>query len=1126
MSKANKSKVIGEPLWYKDAVIYELHVRAFYDSKMDGYGDFNGLTKKLDYLSDLGISAIWLLPFYPSPLKDDGYDIADYMSIHPMYGSLEDFQNFLNAAHDRKIKVITELVLNHTSDQHEWFQKSRLAKAGRGHADYKDFYVWTDNPNKYREVRIIFKDFETSNWAWDPIAKSYYWHRFFSHQPDLNYDNPVVKEKMYEVLDFWLGMGVDGLRLDAIPYLFEREGTSSENLPETHAFLRDIRKHIDQKFYGRVLLSEANQWPEDAVQYFGSGDESQMCFHFPVMPRLFMALRLEDRFSIVDILRQTPDIPSHCQWAIFLRNHDELTLEMVTDEERDYMYRMYAMDTKARINLGIRRRLAPLLGNDRRQIELLNALLFSLPGTPVIYYGDEIGMGDNIFLGDRNGVRTPFQWSPDRNAGFSHVNPQQLYLPVIVAPDYHYETVNVENEQANPNSLLWWMKNIIAKRKQYQVFGRGSIEFLEPENTKVLSFLRILKAEHADQDEQIVLVVANLSRKTQFAELNLSRFKGYTPIELFGHVQFPVIGDNPYMLTMSPYAFYWFALASHDQATSTRPTLISTAVSSVEIEREPLQEIGEYDVAPKIEADLCVYLPKMRWFASKSRHIIECQLEDYVLLNPSSLKTAKYVLACIKVLFDDGPEEQYLVALGYATGERAEYLKKNAPQTIISENVLFVKDESEGVYFEATAEADFFKELLTFILTKQKTKGHLGTLFADLYAKLTPDQLKKLPNPEFRGFEQSNSAISYENDFFLKLFRKLDFGVNPELELIRYLCQKGFSNIPQIVGAIEYSYNQQIRTLGVLTTYVPSASDAFVYTTEHVTKYLEEVLALTAKDFPSESPSILKPSFLFDLPDQKPPEYLSNSAGHYLGSITLLGKRLSELHEALGGDDSHPTFVAEEFTPFYQRALYQSLRNLAEHVFWSLKKMKGKAAEPHSLLINKVISLESQVYSIVSGLKGKLIYGKRIRCHGDLHLGQILFTGNDFIFLDFEGEPSKSISERNLKRSPLKDVVGMLRSFDYASRFVEKQRHARTEDNDKEHRLLREWSFWAQKTFLRSYLLNIEKSELIPKETSDQHMLTTILLIEKVLYEIDYEMNNRPNWLDIPLNGLIDIIGV
>ena len=515
--------------WFRDAVIYELHIRAFADSNGDGTGDFDGLTSRLDYLSDLGITAVWLLPFYPSPLRDDGYDIADYRTVNPDYGNLRAFRRFMDAAHARNIKVITELVINHTSDQHPWFERARRAAPGSAH---RDFYVWTDDPTRYEDARIIFQDFETSNWTWDPVAGQYYWHRFYSHQPDLNFDNPAVEKAVLEVLDHWLDMGVDGLRLDAVPYLYERDGTNCENLPETHAALKRIRSHMDSKYEGRMLLAEANQWPEDAAAYFGDGDECHMNFHFPVMPRLFMSLQTENRMPIIDILDQTPTPPENCQWATFLRNHDELTLEMVTEEERHMMLRAYARDDEMRINLGIRRRLAPLLGNDRRKIELLNAVLFSLPGTPVIYYGDEIGMGDNVYLGDRDGVRTPMQWSSDRNGGFSSANPHRLFLPLITEQEYHYEGVNVETQQANPASLLSWMRQLIALRTNHRVLGRGTIEFLDPDNPHVLAFIRRLDGEPP------MLCVANLSRLAQHVELDLREFQGATPVEVFGYNKF------------------------------------------------------------------------------------------------------------------------------------------------------------------------------------------------------------------------------------------------------------------------------------------------------------------------------------------------------------------------------------------------------------------------------------------------------------------------------------------------------------------------------------------------------------------------------------------------------------
>jgi len=536
-------------LWYKDAVIYQLHVRTFCDSNGDGIGDFVGLTQRLDYLQELGTNTIWLLPFYPSPLRDDGYDIADYTTVHPSYGTLDDFKVFLTAAHNRGLRVIIEMVMNHSSDQHPWFQEARSSQDN----PKRDWYVWSDTDTKYQGVRIIFIDTELSNWSWDPVSKSYYWHRFFSHQPDLNFDNPAVFEAMWEIMRFWLDMGVDGFRLDAVPYLVEREGTSCENLPETHAVIKEVRKRLDEFYPGKMLLAEANQWPADVRAYFGDGDEFHAAFHFPLMPRMFMAVKLEDRKPIIEILDQTPPIPENCQWCIFLRNHDELTLEMVTNVERDYMYDEYATDKTMRINLGIRRRLAPMMENDRRRIELLNGLLMSMPGTPIVYYGDEIGMGDNIYLGDRNGVRTPMQWNGGTNAGFSFADPERLYSPLISNSVYGYQVVNVDSQRRFSHSLLSWMKALIKTRNSYRVFSRGTMEFLRPSNHRVLAYVRELGNEK-------ILVVNNLSSSAQAVELDVQRYKGYIPIEMFGRNLFPRFGDLPYLLTLGPYQFYWFRL--------------------------------------------------------------------------------------------------------------------------------------------------------------------------------------------------------------------------------------------------------------------------------------------------------------------------------------------------------------------------------------------------------------------------------------------------------------------------------------------------------------------------------------------------------------------------------------
>src|SRR5437588_476623 len=680
-----------DALWYKDAIIYELHVKTFHDSDGDGIGDFRGLIQKLDYLQELGVTALWLLPFYPSPMRDDGYDIADYYDVNPNFGTLDDFRAFLDAAHQRGLRVITELVINHTSDQNPWFQKSRRAAPG---SPEREMYVWSDTPEKYKETRIIFKDFETSNWAWDPVAKAYYWHRFYSHQPDLNFDNPAVHDALFKVLEFWLKLGVDAFRLDAIPYLYEREGTTCENLPETHVFLKKFRKKLDELYPGKMLLAEANQWPEDSRPYFGDGDECHMAFNFPVMPRMYMALAQEDRFPIVDIMAQTPPIPENCQWAMFLRNHDELTLEMVTDEDRDYMWRTYASDRQARINLGIRRRLAPLMQNHRGRIHLMNGLLFSFPGTPIIYYGDEIGMGDNIYLGDRNGVRTPMQWSPDRNAGFSKANPQQLYMPVIIDPQYHYEQVNVEQQQSSPYSLLWWMKRLIAQRNRFKAFGRGTMEFLHPENRKILAFVRRYQ-------EETILIVANLSRPVQCFELDLSQFKGTAPVELSGGTRFPEIGDKPYFLNLGPFAFYWFTL---------EPQRVETSVTADEV---PLlratnsEEVFSDRNRTALGRALETYVRTRRWFSGKARTITSLQITEAVALPNDAGQ-----LTFLRIDYADGEPETYLLPLAMAPARRAQEQEARLP-------TLIARLSDGNLLYEPVMDAKFTAALLDMIARRR-----------------------------------------------------------------------------------------------------------------------------------------------------------------------------------------------------------------------------------------------------------------------------------------------------------------------------------------------------------------------------------------------------------------------
>jgi maltose alpha-D-glucosyltransferase / alpha-amylase len=810
--------VSDDALWYKDALIYQTHIRAFADSNGDGIGDFRGLTQKLDYLHDLGVTAIWVLPFYPSPLKDDGYDIADYMDVNPSYGTLRDVRQFVREAHKRGLRVITELVCNHTSDLHPWFQRARRAKPGSA---ARDFYVWSDTAEEYRDARIIFKDFEHSNWTWDAVANAYYWHRFYSHQPDLNFDNPRVHEALFKVLDFWMEMGIDGLRLDAIPYLYEREGTNCENLPETHAFLKKFRARVDERFRHRMLLAEANQWPEDAVEYFGDGDECHMAFHFPVMPRLYMSVRMEDRYPIIDIMEQTPPIPENAQWAMFLRNHDELTLEMVTDEERDYMYRSYAQDPAARINLGIRRRLAPLMGNNRRRIELMNGLLFALPGTPVIYYGDEIGMGDNIFLGDRNGVRTPMQWSGDRNAGFSTANSQRLYSPVITDPEYHYTTVNVETQLANPQSLLWWMKRLIALRKRYRAFGRGTMEFLHPENRKVLAFIR-------RYEDETILVVANLSRFVQAVELDMAEYLGRVPVEMFGRTEFPPIWELPYFVTLGPHSFYWFSLEpqrvtgdriSSDENAAALPELVVSG--SWERVLDPRSRGMLLNLLP-------AYLYDRRWFGGKSRRIKGVLITDTV---PLPYDDATAYLVVVQVEFTEGDPHLYAVPLAFATGDRCETILTYQRHAVIAR----LKAEGvDGILYDAMWEPAFCDALLATITRRRRHKGDRGSVVASTTRSLrniigVGDG--RLEAHHIRG-EQSNTSVVYGDRLILKLFRRLESGTNPDLEIGRFLTERTkFTQIAPVAGSLEYQVGRDApMTIGVLQGYVPNEGDAWQYT--------------------------------------------------------------------------------------------------------------------------------------------------------------------------------------------------------------------------------------------------------------------------------------------------------
>jgi maltose alpha-D-glucosyltransferase/alpha-amylase len=1116
MAKLRKSRIsdsvsLGDnPVWYKDAVIYELHVRAFCDGNGDGIGDFTGLTEKLDYLQDLGVTALWLLPFYPSPLRDDGYDIADYTDIHPDYGTLQDFKVFLRAAHQRGIRVITELVINHTSDQHPWFQRARAARPG---SSVRKYYVWSDTPDKYQETRIIFKDFEPSNWSWDPLAKAYYWHRFYSHQPDLNFDNPDVWRALSNVLDFWLEMGVDGLRLDAVPYLYEREGTNCENLPETHAALKRLRQHVDKKYKNRMLLAEANQWPEDAVAYFGSGDECHMAFHFPVMPRLFMAVHMEDRFPIIDILDQTPAIPEICQWALFLRNHDELTLEMVTDEDRDYMYKVYANDPRARINLGIRRRLAPLLGNSRRKVELLNSLLFSLPGTPVIYYGDEIGMGDNIYLGDRNGVRTPMQWSADRNAGFSRANPQRLYLPVIIDPEHHYETVNVEAQQQNPSSLLWWMKRLVLLRTNYQSFGRGTLEFLFPENRKVLVFTRRF------QDE-IILVVANLSRFVNYVELDLSQFKGMIPVELFGHTRFPSIGELPYFLTLGPHSFYWFKLD---------PPRISAVRAAAETFEPPRLEVtGTWSnifhgsARARLERTFPAYLLTCRWFGGKAQAIRSAKIAETLAWSADGTGTT---FSIWDVQYTGGGAERYLLPLAFASGTRAFELRQSSPQAIVADlRVRQAEGDNEGVLYDALYDTIFSKSLLEAIGRGRRVKSNGLELHAQpskAFRGLASAEPSSLEASVLKG-EQSNTSIVFGDRLILKFFRRVSEGINPDLEISRVLTERvPFSHTPPLAGFFELrrGRNEQ-STLAILKGLVPNEGDAWRYTLDSLSGYFEEIRTRDSASEPITVPE--KP--LVELSESEIPDTAQELMGGYLSCARLLGRRTGELHLALATETKDPAFAPEPITTLHRRSLYQSLRSLADLALALLARKLAALPEAVRADAEKVVALESAIFSRYKRLLDRKLTGMLIRCHGDFHLGQVLYTGRDFVIIDFEGEPARSITERRHKRSPLRDVAGMLRSFNYAAHSKLKDNSIRPESTAQLLSWARFWDVWASVAFLQDYRQAVAGAPFMPKSPEELSLLLQIFMLDKAIYELSYELNNRPDWVDIPIAGILEIV--
>jgi maltose alpha-D-glucosyltransferase/alpha-amylase len=1092
-----------DPLWYKDAIIYEIHVRAFMDSNADGIGDFPGLLSKLDYLQDLGVTCIWLLPFFPSPLRDDGYDIANYVDVNPSYGTLSDFKQVLDAAHLRGMQVMIELVINHTSDQHPWFQKARNAPSG---SPERDFYVWSQTDQLFKDARIIFTDTEKSNWTWDEAAKSYYWHRFFSHQPDLNFDNPVVIEEVLKAMRFWLDMGVDALRMDAIPYLVERDGTTCENLPETHAAIKKIRAAIDADYDNRLVLAEANQWPTDVRPYFGDGDECHMAFHFPLMPRIYMALRQEDRLPITDIMAQTPAIPENCQWGLFLRNHDELTLEMVTNDERDYMYLAYSADPRMRINVGIRRRLAPLVDNNRRRIELLNSLLLSFPGTPILYYGDEIGMGDNIYLGDRNGVRTPMQWNSDRNAGFSTAVPAKLYFPVIMDPIWGYQSINVEAQQSDQSSLLHWTRNMIALRKLFHVFGRGTQEFLNPENRKILAYIR-----HYEEDGngETVLCVANLSRFSQPVSLDLARFAGMIPVEMLGYVTFPAITTQPYPLTLAPYSFLWLELQPAPE--TPEPVQVPQDEPILNLLSRGIDGLLTASGLSLLQQLLITYLPHQRWFGAKSRTI-----KTAAVLDAAELPGLNAVLFFLQLTYDDDTTSVYQLALSITTGEAAETIRASDPASIVA---TVTTSDGPAILHDAVAREDVRQAILRLIEANSELPtrngvlvGHSSSAFAE--ARGTG------PLPARVGSaEQSNTSILYDAKLILKLFRRLQSGENPDTEIGRFLTETAhFTRIAPFLGDITLkSENGEFVIVAMLQGLVENEGDGWQWTLDELSHYYDSVATL-----PPPQDLGAPPTFL---PENESPSLAREHAGLYLDAAALLGRRTAEMHLALATPTDNPAFIAE---PFTTDDLVADAKRIEVQISLSLEALKRGMSQltevvtdNAALVLSRRIELFARARAIASATPDEA--GMRIRIHGDYHLGQVLRSRGDYVILDFEGEPARTLAARRAKQSPLKDVAGMLRSFSYAA-YAGLNAFAQRRPDDAKglEPWARLWQNAVSTEFLRAYRVTIDatNTKLIPSPTQAQLLLNAYLL-EKALYELLYELDNRPAWVRIPLVGIL-----
>ncbi|WP_062942902.1 maltose alpha-D-glucosyltransferase (plasmid) [Rhizobium leguminosarum] len=1076
----------SQPLWYKDAIIYQLHIKSFYDANGDGVGDFAGLHQKLDHIAALGVNAIWLLPFFPSPRRDDGYDIADYGSVSPDYGTVEDFRAFVDAAHQRNIRVIIELVINHTSDQHPWFQRARQAPAG---SPERDFYVWSDTDQKFPETRIIFIDTEKSNWTWDAVAGAYYWHRFYSHQPDLNFDSPLVMEELLRVMRFWLETGIDGFRLDAIPYLVEREGTINENLPETHAILKRIRAALDATHPGVMLLAEANQWPEDTREYFGEGDECHMAFHFPLMPRMYMAIAKEDRFPITDILRQTPEIPDNCQWAIFLRNHDELTLEMVTDAERDYLWETYASDKRARINLGIRRRLAPLMERDRRRIELMNALLLSMPGTPVIYYGDEIGMGDNIYLGDRDGVRTPMQWSPDRNGGFSRADPARLVLPPVADPLYGFEAVNVEAQSTDAHSLLNWTRRMLALRGRHPAFGRGTLRFLSPENRKILAYLR-------EYEGEVLLCVASLSRLPQAVELDLSSFEGRVPIELTGMSPFPPIGQLTYLLTLPPYGFFWFQLTADADppAWRTAPPEQLPDLLTMVIRRSLLDLVDEPGHARILSGEILpAYLSKRRWFGAKDQAVQAARL---ISATPIPFADG-VVLGELEVVLPNHSESYQLpLAVAWDDAHPSALAQQLALGRIRQgRRVGFLTD---GFAVEAMA-----RGILHGLRDRSRTTGRTGTLeFLGTEQLDSLDISGELP-VHWLSAEQSNSSLLVGDVAMIKLIRHIFPGIHPEVEMTRYLTRAGYDHTAPLLGEVAHTDSSGRRsTLIIVQGAIRNQGDAWNWMLNNLRRGADELV--------------------LNDPAVQPDDDVFRSL---ISFVAMVGLRLGELHVVLAaktGDEAFSPVVAGDSEV---EAMRKAVVGELAYAMSKLDERDENADPAIDLLAAPLIERRSELAELAGTLAESSRHTLMTRTHGDFHLGQILVSEGDAVIIDFEGEPAKNLTERRAKTNPLRDVAGLLRSLSYLVATAQLDNDAVIEhDNQVRREAIARFGRNAEEAFLDAYSQAVSVSKELDMPPDQRRRVLDAFLLEKAAYEIAYEARNRPKWLPIPLSGLTEIV--